>query len=259
MWNDRLLFTTRGILDYFGPSIPVASWVHVAYVFDAQNDVHFYVDGAFVQTVTGSSPAAPLNPTWFVGTMNAQTEYFDGHIDDVQWYSGTLSASDVQALYTTPGLALGGAARRYCAGKLNSLGCTPAIASKGLPGSGFPGAFDVQVSQVRNQRPGLFFYKVGGARQAIAFRGGTLCVGPTGIRRTPAQSSGGSAIPTIDCSGVYTLDFKAFFAGTLGGNPDPAGAQPGATLHIQLGASDSGFPAPLDISLSDALEVEVGL
>lgn len=62
-------------------------------------------------------------------------------------------------------------------------------------------------------------------RQALtemSIAGGTLCVGPSNIRRTPAVLSGGTPPPAHDCSGAYTLDVNAFAQGQLGGNPDPA-------------------------------------
>ena len=43
----------------------------------------------------------------------------------------------------------------------------------------------VTCENVRNNKSGLLFYKANGTRTAVAFQGGTLCVGPSGIRRTP--------------------------------------------------------------------------
>ena len=81
----------------------------------------------------------------------------------------------------------------YCTAKVNSQGCTPAIAGTGAPSASATSGFTVDVAMVRNNKPGLFFYKVGGSQASATFQCGTLCVGPSGIRRTPAQSAGGSA------------------------------------------------------------------
>ena len=146
----------------------------------------------------------------------------------------------------------------YCAAKTNSLGCDPAISATGCASASSAGPFDVVVDSVRNQKSGLFFYTVGGSQAATPFQGGTLCVGPAGIRRTPVQSAGGNPSPADDCSGTYALDFNAFAAGAAGGNPDPGLAVPGSTYQVQAWGRDQGFPAPNNTTLSDALDVTVG-
>jgi hypothetical protein len=155
-------------------------------------------------------------------------------------------------------LTLGAGASRYCVAKVNSLGCTPQISSSGFPSASQAQAFDVRVDLVRNQKPGLYLYKVGGAQANLPFQGGTLCVGPTGIRRTPVLTSGGNPTPGNDCSGAFALDFNAFAVGAAGGNPDPGLAVPGNTYRTQAWGRDQGFPAPNNTTLSDALEVTIG-
>jgi len=146
----------------------------------------------------------------------------------------------------------------YCTAKLNSLGCTPSIAALGQASASNAAPFVVSVHDVRNAKAGLFFYEVGGARQSVPFQGGTLCLGPSGLRRTPVRNSGGSAPPANDCSGVHALDFNAFAAGLEGGTPDPALRVAGNTYLCQLWGRDPGFAAPLDTTLSDALEAWIG-
>jgi len=146
----------------------------------------------------------------------------------------------------------------YCTAKPNSLGCTPAISAAGVPSAANVWPFVVRASSVLNQTSGLFFYKVGGSGTAVPFQGGTLCVGPSGIRRTPAVISGGTPAPAHDCSGAYTLDVNAFAHGQLGGNPDPALLTPGTIYRMQAWGRDQGFAAPNNTSLSNALEVPIG-
>ena len=142
----------------------------------------------------------------------------------------------------------------YCTPKVNSVGCTPAIAGLGLPSASGAGTFDVQAAMVRNNKSGLLFYKANGAQASLAFQCGTLCVGPSGIKRTPATSAGGNPPPANDCSGLFALDVNAFATGAAGGNPDPALAVPGTTVHAQWWGRDQGFAAPCNTTLSDGLE-----
>jgi len=146
----------------------------------------------------------------------------------------------------------------YCTAKTNSLGCTPSISAAGVPSASNAWNFTLRATPVLNQSPGLFFYKVASSIVAVPFQGGTLCIGPSGIRRTPIVSSGGSPSPAQDCSGTYMLDMNAFAHGQLGGNPDPALNTPGVVYRVQAWGRDQGFAPPNNTSLSNALQVPVG-
>jgi hypothetical protein len=87
----------------------------------------------------------------------------------------------------------------YCAGKVNSAGCTPAMGWAGSPSLGGPDDFHVVATQELNHKPGLIFF--GLAPRALPWFGGTRCVAQP-ILRTPLQMSGGNAGPP-DCSGSY--------------------------------------------------------
>jgi hypothetical protein len=140
----------------------------------------------------------------------------------------------------------------YCTAKVNSLGCTPAISSVGVPSPVASSGFVVHGSNVRNQRVGILLYSVTG-RAAVPFQNGFLCLaGP--VRRTPSVSSGGNALPANDCSGDYALDMNAFGQGALGGSPSPALTVPGTVVECQWWGRDQGFAAPNNSTLSDALE-----
>ena len=144
----------------------------------------------------------------------------------------------------------------YCTPKINSLGCTPAIDSLGSPSATNAGTFFVFARKVRNLKPGLLFYGVGG-RAATPFQGGLLCVAPI-VNRTPVRNAGGNPKPSVDCSGIFSIDMNAFAAGAVGGNPAPELAIPGTVVDCQWWGRDQGFPAPSNTTLSDALEYHVG-
>jgi hypothetical protein len=140
----------------------------------------------------------------------------------------------------------------YCTAKVNSLGCLPTLVIDNTP---CDATFPITARGVRNQKNGLLFYGVSG-RTAIPFQGGTLCVSLP-IRRTPVVDSGGTPNPFDDCTGVYSLDMKAFATGALGGSPIPELLVPGTLVQCQWWGRDPGFAPPNDTSLSNAIEYEV--
>jgi len=130
LMTNGLRFTTLGILDYDlnGVVAPLDTWSHVAYVMDANNDVTFYLNGVNVGTVTGSTPAGTPNADWVIGGMRITAtphEWFDGNIDDLQLYSGSLTDEDIAALYASPGSTLsgGGGGAGYCFGDGSGSSC----------------------------------------------------------------------------------------------------------------------------------------
>ena len=143
----------------------------------------------------------------------------------------------------------------YCTAKINSQGCLPTIGSSGVPSASANSGFVISASNSLNHKNGLLLYSVAG-RAASAFQGGTLCI-QFPIKRTSAANSGGSLPPTIDCSGVFSIDMCAFASGSLGGNPLAALKIPGTLVDTQWWGRDPGFASPLNSSLSNALEVLV--
>ena len=139
----------------------------------------------------------------------------------------------------------------YCTAKVNSLGCLPELYAWGTPSRGNLSSFVIGVSNLRSVSTAMFIYKVGGAPASFPFQGGTLCIGPGGIRRTPLRDSGGYA--GDNCTGVAQMDFNRFALGQDGGNPDPALLVPGITYRVQLWGRDSGDP--FGVALSNAIEV----
>ncbi|MCC7014682.1 MAG: hypothetical protein IT454_19125 [Planctomycetes bacterium] len=145
----------------------------------------------------------------------------------------------------------------YCTGKLNSLGCTPAISSTGFAASATSSSFFfLRATALRNQTSGLLFYGAAG-RASAPFAGGTMCVASPRLRGVTLQS-GGSNSPAVDCSGVFTMDLHGFRSGALGGSPAAFLALPGTLVDFQFWGRDPGFTPPNNVQLSNALEIEIG-
>ncbi|MEO6708916.1 MAG: hypothetical protein ABI054_10985, partial [Planctomycetota bacterium] len=142
----------------------------------------------------------------------------------------------------------------YCAGKLNSDGCVPLIASSGYPSAADLGPYSLTIRAYNlvTLKPGLLLYSLSG-RAAVPFQGGTLCLAAP-VKRTPGQGSHGTP---PGCNGSFYLHFIDFANGSIGGNPHPALLIPGTGVDCQWWARDSGLP-PNNSQLSDALEFVLG-
>jgi hypothetical protein len=107
---------------------------------------------------------------------------------------------------------------------------------------------------VRNQKTGILFYSVSGMA-SIPYQAGLLCVSPQ-IKRTPPVNSGGNPTPMFqDCTGDYSIDFNGFIAS---GNGIPALHVVGTVVDCQWWGRDTGFLAPNNTSLSNALHFVIG-
>jgi hypothetical protein len=140
----------------------------------------------------------------------------------------------------------------YCTAKQNSIGCVPAIDSRGVPSGSAASGFQILCTEVLNNQAGLLFCGTNG-RFSSPFMGGTLCVAPP-LKRTIATQSYGSPPPATDCSGIYSLDWSGFAAGLYGGTPSPTLTIPGTVVQCQWWGRDPGFIPPFNTTLSDGLE-----
>jgi len=129
----------------------------------------------------------------------------------------------------------------YCAGKLNSDGCVPAIGAIGSASASSSAAFVITaVNEVANKNGLLFF---GFGARAQPFQGGLHCITlPT--KRVGVQTSAGSGA----CGGTYAFDMRAYIQG--GTHP---GLAPGALVYCQWWSRDPLDPAGFGTGLSDAL------
>jgi Tol biopolymer transport system component len=136
----------------------------------------------------------------------------------------------------------------YCIAKVNSVGCTPAIGSTGVPSATLANAFHVTASNIVNHKVGTLFYSVVGPAQ-IPFQDGWLCVQLP--RRTPGllQSGGNSGAP--DCSGIFDREFNAYIAS----GQDPA-LVAGQEIWMQIWSRDPASASTTN--LTDALDALIG-
>jgi hypothetical protein len=108
--------------------------------------------------------------------------------------------------------------------------------------------FDVNATSIVSGKYGLLFFGING-RTSFPFQGGYLCALPP-TRRTPAQSSGGSA-GANDCSGSYSFDFNALIRS--GAHPD---LDPGVLVNAQYWYRDPASQSTT--GLTNAIEFGVG-
>jgi hypothetical protein len=130
----------------------------------------------------------------------------------------------------------------YCTGKVNSLGCTPAMGFSGGASASSGQPFLITASNVLNQKSGLLFHAH--APSSTPFQGGVKCVANP-IARTPSMSSGGSA-SGADCTGSFSFDFNARIASGM----DPT-LVAGAEVYAQYWSRDPASAS--QTSLSNAL------
>ena len=165
----------------------------------------------------------------------------------------SIAHAALQAALANPGGVCGApcgpSVVAYCAGKTNSLGCTPRITSSGVPSaSGGAGSFAIGAEDVLTHKAGILVY--GASAAAVPFDGGMWCVGAPVVRLPPQLSSG--AADADDCSGTYGYDFGARIAS--GADPSlVAGARVYAQWWMRDPASAQGT-----IALTNGLAVVVG-
>lgn len=151
------------------------------------------------------------------------------------------SPADVGAYAFVPGWC--GPVEHGCPGKVNSQDCVPQAGWQGYPSLSGPDAFVVTAGEVINQQPGFLVW--GRAPASVPFLGGTLCVAPP-LRRTPAQGSGGTPPPSVDCSGTYAFAFTHAYLAS-------EGVLPGDTVDAQWIARDTLHSDGTGASLSSSM------
>jgi len=258
--NNGLRFTTRFIQDYDlnGWIIPLNQWTHLAWVMNDTNDVVFYINGVRVGIVFGSSPSNAPTGNWVIGafrTVTAPAECFDGSIDDIQIYSGSLTDADVASLFAAPGTTLGGGTI-FCVGDGSGTSCpcgnagtsdsgcansTGGGASIGTQGaaSATGQTFVLTATGLPSNQLGVFFQgdNALGGGLGVQFGDGLRCVGGAARRlQIVSTDFSGAAQTTVDVAAHGSV-----LAGEL--------------KRYQLWYSDPGTPCGSLYNLSNAVEI----
>lgn len=188
-----------------------------------------------------------------VGNLNTSPSFVNAGLGDLRLLPASAcvdagdpnSPKDADCTRTDMGAYTTAAAPTlYCAGKVNSQGCTPFLGYSGFARATNGDPLVVRCFNVLSQKSGLFYYGFSG-RANTAFQGGLKCVADP-VRRTALQSSGGVA-GFDNCTGVFSLDFSALVQSGV----DPL-LVPGATVNLQNWHRDPGVPS--NTGLSNALE-----
>lgn len=87
-------------------SIAVGTWYHVVITMNSSKFVQMYVDAVSAGTKTSTGTVAGTTSELRIG-QNSNTNYYDGAVDEVAFYTRILSAGDVTDLYN------GGSALAY--------------------------------------------------------------------------------------------------------------------------------------------------
>jgi hypothetical protein len=102
----ELILTTFSLQDYATTTLTLLpnQWTYVGVVMDASNDAHFYVNGAFVQTVAGTLATNPATQNFTIGSRSAPLvgpadEFFTGGLAGISVYDTALTATQIQQQY----------------------------------------------------------------------------------------------------------------------------------------------------------------
>lgn len=131
-------------------------------------------------------------------------------------------------------------------------GAFPAISFSGAPSVAATSGFVIESSGARAGKQGLLLYTPNGAGN-LPFQGGTLCVSPLGIKRSPAGHSIGGT-PGAPCDVLFRVDMNAFASGNAGGNPAAFLNSVGQHVNVQWWGRDTTVLGSL---LSNALAYSV--
>lgn len=132
----------------------------------------------------------------------------------------------------------------YCMAKINSLACRPVISATGTSSLSGPDTLCLTATNLLNKKSGLFVWST--APAALPFHDAILCVAPPLVRTTVQNSVGHFGVP--DCSGSYAFHFSHAYAAS-------EGVTAGDHVYGQFWSRDTGFAAPNNFGLTDAVDV----
>ena len=135
----------------------------------------------------------------------------------------------------------------YCTPKASSLGCAPEIGYTGQTSITGPDNLAATAANVFNRKYGVAMFGLASAN--TPFHGGTLCVASPS-KLAAVQNSGGSALPTQDCSGAFSVPITHAFMTNHSLTPGTAG-------YVQFMIRDPGLATPDNMALSAGLRFVV--
>lgn len=225
-------------------------------------------DGGQTQYVAGDPTASSdifLHDTWTGVTSQVSSNGFDqpgndqsrrGSISDDGRVIGFLSQATNLVPGTTPGVQHAFVRISdptpglvFCSPTKSPVGCLPVLSAQGTSSASAGSGHPITVTETLNDQVGLFVYSTAGY-QALPFAGGYLCVGSP-LRRMPAQATGGSPPPIVDCTGTMSLDFNTWIA-----SGSDATLDAGSKVYLQSWTRDPASPS--GALLSEALGFLVG-
>jgi Tol biopolymer transport system component len=131
----------------------------------------------------------------------------------------------------------------YCTAKINSQGCTPLLASSGMPtlaGS----TFHVLGSNLINKKSATLFWSA--APKATPFQDGWLCLAAP-FERTTVLGTGGNPPPS-DCSGTFDFHWTS-------ARMQAHQLQVGQSIYNQVWSRDPGSPSTTSLTAGLAFTI----
>jgi hypothetical protein len=224
-----------GNISTFGSADIIAS--AGARVPDSANEDKHYRTAWIMIHLPGDAPDA--------GELSKAVAIMEQH--SIDWEQGTLGRGTMDnSLFDDCNCIT-----TYCQAKTNSCGQLPQIASSGQSSATQTSGYDVTASDAKAGRAGFLLYGMNG-RARLAFAGGTLCMNPPLRRGIAVFAIGGTPGPA--CDAIFSIDWNAFAAGSLGGNPAPFLRSLGQRVQVQWWGRDT--PAHGSF-LSNALDYTV--
>jgi Concanavalin A-like lectin/glucanases superfamily len=94
-WNNGF----AGSGSFGGGAFPIGSWQQVVVTYDG-TVLRAYVNGSsFGNTITSTSECTGASNVFEIGASSAESEFFNGLLDDVRIYNRVLTAQEIKRLY----------------------------------------------------------------------------------------------------------------------------------------------------------------
>lgn len=164
--GDRMLFTTYGVKDYTGTAgaINLNAWNHVVAVLDDQYDATFYVNGNLAGSTSHNAPGNTASSAYHIGGHTSH-EKFQGRIDEVAVYSGTLSQNEIQQHMAQGIDRLQATAFHYAYESTETLPAIPDDSGNGNSATARAGA--AYSTNIPHATPGTNLYPVDGGDRSL--------------------------------------------------------------------------------------------